>query len=144
MWAYNAEKCHVDWCMNEPGYEYAPDGIEPVYPEAVVIPALRAEKAVATVAGALAKKGAEETLNTDAASSAKELSKSAERGIRSLEKRIAEHEQKLSDFKANPTVRPGMEGQSESVIRTAQESRIRHLETEIQTFRANIEKLRGE
>lgn len=74
---------------------------------------------------------------------ATELSKSAQKGVRSLEKRIAEHEKKLVDFKANPTVRPGMEGQPESVIKAAQESRIRHLEKEIQTFKANIEKLKG-
>ena len=36
-----------------------------------------------------------------------------------------------------------MEGQPESVVKAAQESRIRHLEKEIQTFRENIEKLKG-
>jgi len=71
------------------------------------------------------------------------LSKEAQKGIRSLEKRIAEHETKLTDFKANPTVRPGMENQPEAVIKAAQESRIRHLNKEIQTFRENIEKLKG-
>jgi RHS repeat-associated protein len=78
-----------------------------------------------------------------ATKSATELSKSAQKGIRSLEKRVVEHEKKLADFKANPTVRPGMEGQPESVIKAAQESRIRHLEKEIQTFKENIEKLKG-
>lgn len=73
----------------------------------------------------------------------KELTKEAQKGIRSLEKRIAEHEKKLADFNENPTVRPGMEGQSESTIKKAQESRVRHLEKEIQTFRENIEKLKG-
>jgi hypothetical protein len=73
---------------------------------------------------------------------AKVLSKEAQRGIRSLEKQIAAHEKKLADFKANPTVRPGMEGQSREVIEAAQQSRIRHLEKEIQTFRENIEKLK--
>ena len=74
---------------------------------------------------------------------AKELSKEAQRGIRSLEKQIAQHEKKLADFKANPTVRSGMEGQPKAVIEAAQQSRIRHLEKEIQTFRENINKLRG-
>jgi predicted RNase H-like nuclease (RuvC/YqgF family) len=74
---------------------------------------------------------------------AKELSREAQRGIRSLEKRIAEHEDKLADFKANPTARPGMEGQPREMIEAAQQSRIRHLEKEIQTFKENIEKLGG-
>ena len=73
---------------------------------------------------------------------AKELSREAQKGIRSLEERIAEHEQRLAEFKANPTVRPGMEGQPASVIKAQQEVRIRHLETEIRTFRENIRKLR--
>ncbi|WP_232463855.1 hypothetical protein [Methylovulum psychrotolerans] len=71
----------------------------------------------------------------------KTLGKQAEKGIRSLEKRIAEHEQKLNDFKANPTVRPGMEGQPQEVIEAAQQARINHLEKEIQTFKNNIDKL---
>lgn len=74
---------------------------------------------------------------------AKELSKEAQRGIRSLEKQIAQHEEKLANSKANPTVRPGMEGQPKEVIEAAQRSRIRHLEMEIQTFRENINKLLG-
>lgn len=38
-----------------------------------------------------------------------EISPQARRGIRSLEKRIEEHQRKLQDFKDSPTVRPGME-----------------------------------
>jgi len=71
----------------------------------------------------------------------KVLTKEAAKGIRSLEKRIAEHQSKLADFKANPTVRPGMEGQPPEVIKAAQQSRIAHLEREIQTFKDNIQKL---
>lgn len=67
--------------------------------------------------------------------------KQAEKGIRSLLKRISEHEKKLNDFKATPTVRPGMEGQPQEVIEAAQQARINHLETEIQTFKNNIQKL---
>ena len=73
----------------------------------------------------------------------KVLTKEAAKGIRTLEKRIAQHESKLADFKANPTVRPGMEGQPSAVIEAAQQSRIGHLEREIQTFRDNIENLLG-
>lgn len=65
------------------------------------------------------------------------------RAIASLLKRIAEHEQKLADFKRNPTVRPGMGGQSSEAIAQAQRRRIRHLETEIETFRKNVERLKG-
>jgi hypothetical protein len=72
---------------------------------------------------------------------AKSLGREAQRGIRSLEKRIVEHEQKLAEFKANPTVRPGMEGQPKEIVEAAQQSRIRPLEKEIQTFRENIERL---
>ncbi|AVR95107.1 RHS repeat-associated core domain-containing protein [Pseudoduganella armeniaca] len=71
----------------------------------------------------------------------KPLSKEAEKSIRTLEKRISEHEQKLADFKANPTVRPGMENLPKEVIEKAQLRRIRHLEAEIQTFKNNIDKI---
>ena len=71
------------------------------------------------------------------------LSKEAERGISSLEKQIAAHEQKLAEFKANPTVRPGMEKLPREVIERQQQIRIQHLEREIQTFKNNIEKLRS-
>ena len=64
----------------------------------------------------------------------------ATRGIRSLEKRIAEHLKKIEDFKRNPTVRPGMEGMSEEAIKAQQQARIAHLEKEIAAFRAGIEK----
>ena len=33
-----------------------------------------------------------------------------------MEKRIAEHEKKLADFKANPTIKPGMKGLPKEVI----------------------------
>jgi RHS repeat-associated protein len=75
---------------------------------------------------------------------ARELPKDAQKGIRTLETRIAQHEKKLADFKANPTVRQGMEGQSASVIKAQQQTRIRHLETEIRTFKENIERLKKE
>ncbi|MGQ5524883.1 RHS repeat domain-containing protein [Chitinimonas sp. PSY-7] len=71
------------------------------------------------------------------------LSNEDKKSIRSLEKQIEKHKQKIADFKANPTVRPGMENQSEAAIRAQQEARIRHLETEIRTFQRNIDKIRG-
>jgi hypothetical protein len=71
----------------------------------------------------------------------RDLTKEEKRAIKSYEKRIAEHEQKLAEFKANPTVRPGMEGQPQEVIQRQQAVRIQHLETEIRTFRANIDKI---
>ena len=74
---------------------------------------------------------------------AADLSGPAQKGIRSLEKRIAEHEKKLAEFRARPTTRPGMEGQPKEVIEAAQQARVRHLEKEIQTFKANIEKLKS-
>ncbi len=69
------------------------------------------------------------------------LTSSQQRSIRSLEKRIAEHLRKLDDFQANPTVRPGMEGLPDEVIKAQQATRIRHLETEIRTFQNNIQKI---
>jgi RHS repeat-associated protein len=71
-----------------------------------------------------------------------ELSKQAQKGIRSLEKQIVKHEKKLADFKKNPTVRPGMEHLPEDVIRKQQARRIQHLEEEIRAFKENIEKLK--
>ncbi|MER9295712.1 RHS repeat-associated core domain-containing protein [Mesorhizobium sp. M0621] len=66
-----------------------------------------------------------------------------QRAIRSLEKLIEEHQNKLADFKANPTVRPGMENQPQSTIEASWQSRINHLEKEINTFRNNISKIRN-
>ena len=73
---------------------------------------------------------------------AKALSKEASKGIRSLEKRIAEHEKKLANFKKNPTPRPGTEGLSKEIQQKTIDGRIRHLEKEINTFKKNIDKLR--
>lgn len=72
----------------------------------------------------------------------RELSREEERAIRSYEKRIAEHEAKLMEFKNNPTVRPGMENQPQHIIEQQQAARIKHLETEIRTFKNNISKIR--
>ncbi|MEM9152030.1 MAG: hypothetical protein AAGB19_16460 [Cyanobacteria bacterium P01_F01_bin.3] len=74
---------------------------------------------------------------------APKLSASQQRGIRSLEKQIEQHQAKLDDFKRNPTVRPGMENLPADVIKKQQQARIRHLETEIGTFKNNIQKIRN-
>lgn len=74
----------------------------------------------------------------------KGLTASQQKAIRTLEKRIAEHKEKLNTFKKNPTVRPGMENMSKKAIEKQQRSRIEHLEKEIKTFKDNIGKiLRG-
>jgi hypothetical protein len=70
-----------------------------------------------------------------------QLTKQAQKSIRSLEKQIAAHEKKLADFKASPTVRPGMENLSKEMVEKQQQGRIEHLETEIQTFKNNIQKI---
>ena len=70
-----------------------------------------------------------------------ELTREEKKAIKSYEKRIAEHEKKLAEFKTNPTVRPGMEGQPQEVIERQQAVRVQHLEGEIRTFRANIDKI---
>lgn len=71
------------------------------------------------------------------------LGREALKGIRSLEKQIALHEQKLLDFINNPTIRPGMSNQSAEIIWQQQLRRIEHLQKEIDTFRRNIEKIRN-
>ena len=55
----------------------------------------------------------------------KNLTPQQRKSIRSLEKQIKKHEQKLKDFKANPTVRPGMENQPAHVIEAQHARRIR-------------------
>lgn len=76
---------------------------------------------------------------------AKGLTTQQQKAIRSLEKQIAKHEKKIQDFKDNPTVRPGMENLPKEVIQKQQQRRIQHLETEINTFKNNIDKIkRGE
>lgn len=72
---------------------------------------------------------------------ASKLSEPDLRSVNTYEKRIAEHQAKILEFKANPTVKPGMENQSSEVIAAQQADRVRHWETEISTFRTNIEKI---
>jgi len=73
------------------------------------------------------------------------LTSQQQKSIRSLEKQISKHEKKVQDFKTNPTVRPGMEKLPKEVIQKQQQRRVKHLETEINTFKNNINKIkRGE
>jgi len=74
--------------------------------------------------------------------SARELTTSQQRSIRSYEKRIAEHEKKLSDFLNNPQLRPGTENLSQEVHKQMFESRVRHLQHEIKVFKNNINKIK--
>ena len=79
----------------------------------------------------------------EAKEAVKELTKQQQKAIGSLEKRIAEHEKKLQDFKDNSTVRPGMEKMSKEQIQKQQQQRIEHLQKEINTFKNNIEKVKS-
>jgi len=63
------------------------------------------------------------------------------RAVRSLQRQIKKHHQKINDFKNNPTVRPGMENQPADVIAKQQQARIDHLYREIRAFENNIYKI---
>lgn len=67
-----------------------------------------------------------------------------ERAARSLDRRAAEHEVRAAAFRANPTVRQGMEGQSAERIAAQQEIRARHLENEAEEFRRQAQAAREE
>ncbi|CAN7718377.1 DUF637 domain-containing protein [Aquipseudomonas alcaligenes] len=114
-------------------------------------------KVAAKVTSKIGKEAAEalekkfgESLAKDTAGNAgkvgiKELTIQQQKSIRSLEAQIAKHEKKIQDFKDNPTIRPGMENMPKEVIQMQQQRRVQHLETEIRTFKNNIEKIkRGE
>ncbi|BBO59028.1 hemagglutinin [Mycoavidus sp. B2-EB] len=66
------------------------------------------------------------------------------KAIRSYEKLITEHEQKLRAFKESMTTRPGMEGLAPDIVSKQQEARIKHLEKEIKTFYDNMDKIKGQ
>lgn len=100
--------------------------------------------AAATLAGGLRSLVGREAggAASDVGGVGRELTAQQQKAIGSLEKQIAKHEQKLQDFKNNPTVRPGMENLPSEVIQKQQQSRIQHLETEINTFKNNIDKIK--
>jgi hypothetical protein len=76
-----------------------------------------------------------------AANDAKKLTPEQQRAIRSLEKQLRKHEEKLKSFRENPTPRPGTEDLSPEIQKQSIEGRLRHLEREIETFKKNIEKI---
>ena len=81
----------------------------------------------------------------DLGSVAKQLGReihSLEKGARRHEKVAAEHEARAKAFREDPTVRPGMEGQSESEIQRQQGQRASDLEAEAKRYRANAQRKR--
>ena len=93
----------------------------------------RAGELVLITRGVFVKVGANEVA---------ELSPQALKGIRSLQKRINQHLEKIAEFKKSPTTRPGMENLPEEEIGRQRRERIAHLESEIRRFTRNIEKLK--
>ncbi|KSB91794.1 hypothetical protein AS593_07160 [Caulobacter vibrioides] len=82
------------------------------------------------------------TADASSTQTSRTLSNESQRAIRSYEKRIVEHQAKLAEFRANPTVRPGMENLPKEVIESAQQRRVQHLEREIRAFEKNISDIR--
>jgi RHS repeat-associated protein len=62
----------------------------------------------------------------------KELTKQELKSVKSLAKQMEKHEQKLEDFKTNPTVRPGMEHMPQERIQAQQAQRAEDIKVEIQ------------
>ena len=121
-------------------------GLEPVE-EAAVQQGIRdaaanAARQAATVqeAGANAIARGEGVVNEakTAAQEAQSACRAVAKGARKYVKNIEEHLQKIKDFVANPTVRPGMEGQSLETIAEQQINRIEGLLGEIEGFKNNI------
>ena len=74
------------------------------------------------------------------------LSTSAQRGIRSLTKRIEEHMQKLQEYRANPDAYDNqglLKGANPEVRERIINGRIRHLQGEIDNFRGQIRNLQN-
>lgn len=71
------------------------------------------------------------------------LSKSEIKAIGSQEAHIAEHLRKISEFKNNLTIRPGMENLPKEIIEAQQARRIQHLQQEIDAGRKNIQDILG-
>jgi len=95
---------------------------------------------IATVTAAAAV-GSAEAAATAVVGSIKLLTISEKRAIRSLEKNIKEHQEKVRQFEQNPTVKEEMRGMSDEAIRKQQERRIEILKKEIQKFKDNIRKI---
>jgi len=86
----------------------------------------------------------ENNRNNNRPSNYDKMSTEDKRAVRSLQKQIREHYQKIEEFRNNPTVRPGMKNQPADVIAKQQQSRIDHLYKEIRTFERNISKINNQ
>lgn len=64
------------------------------------------------------------------------------KSIKSLQKNIEKHQKKIGDFKANPTVKPGMENLPKGMIKKQQEARVNNLKKQTNTFKNNIENIK--
>jgi len=75
----------------------------------------------------------------------KNLTKSQQKAFNSYQERIAEHQKKLSDYRANPDAfdNQGLlkNAPNDQIRQKIIDGRIRHLEKEIKTFQENIDKL---
>ena len=78
------------------------------------------------------------TIEKASASVLAKLTAQEVKSVKSYERLIEEHLNKIQEFKNNPTIRKGMENLSPSVIAQQQAARIRHLENEIRAFQKNI------
>jgi RHS repeat-associated protein len=87
----------------------------------------------------------ENTAEADGAEEGKE--KSVEKSIKSLQDRIAEHEQKLEDYKANPDAYDNKDflknAPSQEIRDRIIQGRIKHLENEINEFKKQLKNLQG-
>ncbi len=81
-----------------------------------------------------------DALNTN---NVKKLTKEELKAVKSYKKQIVKHQEKIKNFKENPTVRPGMENCPQDLSLQQQNLRIKHLEKEIETFLENIVKILG-
>jgi hypothetical protein len=79
--------------------------------------------------------------NASVATVSSQLTTSQARAIRSYEKRIVEHINKLNDFIKNPTIKSGMEHLPKEVIKQQQYRRINALIDEIQNYNNSIDKI---
>ncbi|MBO9501195.1 RHS repeat-associated core domain-containing protein [Brevundimonas sp. A19_0] len=69
---------------------------------------------------------------------------SLERGARRLDRLAADHLRRADEFRRNPTVRPGMEGQPRAAIERQQRERVQHLEGEAAEFQRQAAAMREE
>jgi len=92
--------------------------------------------------------GEAEAATGKAASNAEKLlERSQSRALRSLERQVAEHRQKLADYKANPEAYDNLghlkKAPTPEIKQKIIDSRVRHLEKEIQEFQKQIDAIKG-